>query len=1364
MTAGISSTMCFTLVACSAVVAAGADGWANRDWQYRTTVTRPAPFRDNAPRPAEAAVDFPLLLRKAGVEGEFDPGSVRIFEPDGREVPCVLRSETDVRTGREVQYVTWIARPPGNAKGSVDIYFNTRDRGTAPATYAPGDLSAENLLSNPDFEQGTDAWKVSQGKVVQLAKHANTHGDQSLKIVVDETTPEDVSRIIDVSQRVDVRRYAGKEMVFACDLLAERARYGAPVTVEVQQFREDGSRIAECAIEPRWLTVEMAEGQTVQFCERGRFSHEAAEADVVLRFRCDVVDVDTGRTVTGPEAAFAVWVDRVVLRAVERWPWPDATNGGFVEGAVPGAPLNRGFEFIGQRRLAFNGASESALTVGIRGATGPESVHWGLRAGTLEFWCRPLWDPGDGRERVFFKGCAYLYRLQSMLRKCGKREDNQLEFQVADGNRKRHKVRGPAPLTQGEWSHIAATWDLAKAHLQLFVDGKLVASEGPGDTPWPFSMHAKDKAAKHLGIGITDKDKRSLPMQAFIGGKMHSKLWPKGDAAEAVLDELRISDTVRYAESFSPPREEFTPDDRTRALWHFDNERHGVHGGDDRFVRSYLGCELQPQSDRAVLEILNGNEVEQRTVVVRPYAPDELFEVNRGEKRLHESNPFRAMPDPRFVEFQLRTIERTISGEDDGFVLDVGGDFEPLMCGVSFARAGDSAETTLLPRWRANDNVVPFSFETIAQTLATTAKTDADKAIEIMCYVNSSTSYYDAHYCETMPEGKHRSRISYTMLKHLNIYPYDQCGPLNFTLRKIFLAAGISSNNSSGTHHQFQQAFFDGSLRLFDLASRMYWLNRDNVTVLSLRDVGEDPQCKLRQPGNLNSFYPGRPSQATFGRAERPHCMDFPLRPGERASVGWVNEGGWFELSGKREPIPMAKIPPFYGNGVIVYEPVPEGDAAVLENAVIAGPTVRAEDPAKPACLVYRAFSPYILTGARVTGAYSAKSAGAIVLSVSPNQGKSWVEVWRNTTRSGSVDLDLRDQVSAYYAYWLRVELSPKVEAQLSGLAVRTVFLNSALSLPGKLRRGANRISFVAAKPTVPIRTTCSWIERQTTDLGVSLNTISYYNLDYDRHRNLLIVAPGADAALKVSLTGRKMTGRVSLEAPGQSLTISPPQREITVNDASECATGEFHLAMPDTRDGKILALDVVVREGEYERRVPVELLAARAALVREAEHADVISGGASVVAILDVSGSKVVSFGETGNLTFDFTAPTSGTHALWLRARWKFGRASVFKIAIDDGKVRQVKTHRMIGFRDWTGPRRAYTKGYVHYPQKAEHWAWYRIDSVELTEGKHRLVLTAGSGTHVDALLLLPQTPAVDRAAMNLFHNWNYAPQQNPL
>ena len=81
-------------------------------------------------------------------------------------------------------------------------------------------------------------------------------------------------------------------------------------------------------------------------------------------------------------------------------------------------------------------------------------------------------------------------------------------------------------------------------------------------------------------------------MQAFIGG---DKSWVKEHAAEAVLDEFRISDVVRYGDDFVPSRREFEIDVYTRALFHFENECDGVHDSDDRFVRGHLGCELSVQ-------------------------------------------------------------------------------------------------------------------------------------------------------------------------------------------------------------------------------------------------------------------------------------------------------------------------------------------------------------------------------------------------------------------------------------------------------------------------------------------------------------------------------------------------------------------------------------------------------------------------------------------------------------------------------------------------------------------------------------------------------------------------------------------------
>jgi len=84
-----------------------------------------------------------------------------------------------------------------------------------------------------------------------------------------------------------------------------------------------------------------------------------------------------------------------------------------------------------------------------------------------------------------------------------------------------------------------------------------------------------------------------------------------------------------------------------------------------------------------------------------------------------------------------------------------------------------------------------------------------------------------------------------------------------------------------------------------------------------------------------------------------------------------------------------------------------------------------------------------------------------------------------------------------------------------------------------------------------------------------------------------------------------------------------------------------------------------------------------------------------------------------------------------------------------------------MIGFTDWTDPKLTHTKMFANYGEQYNHRSWYRIPDIHLTEAEHHLIPCAEAGVYFDVMLLLPQNLVMDRAAMNLFQNWNYAPWQ---
>ncbi|WP_322794434.1 LamG domain-containing protein [Bellilinea sp.] len=129
----------------------------------------------------------------------------------------------------------------------------------------------------------------------------------------------------------------------------------------------------------------------------------------------------------------------------------------------------------------------------------------------------------------------------------------------------RRTLCGSSDLRDGQWHHVAVTRRSSDGQMRIFVDGQLQkTANGPvGNLSYrdgrstsypnsdPFLVIA---AEKH------DYDPSTYP--SFNG-------W---------VDEVRISNNIRYTGSFTPPTQPFTPDANTVALYHFDSAPGACNG------------------------------------------------------------------------------------------------------------------------------------------------------------------------------------------------------------------------------------------------------------------------------------------------------------------------------------------------------------------------------------------------------------------------------------------------------------------------------------------------------------------------------------------------------------------------------------------------------------------------------------------------------------------------------------------------------------------------------------------------------------------------------------------------------------------
>lgn len=120
-------------------------------------------------------------------------------------------------------------------------------------------------------------------------------------------------------------------------------------------------------------------------------------------------------------------------------------------------------------------------------------------------------------------------------------------------------VCGATDVLDGDWHHVAATRRASDGRLQVYVDGELdgeIASSGAvGDISYRVGRNTEWPASDPYLVFGAEKHDAGSEYPSFAG----------------LLDEVRISTVIRYADRFVPPRQPFTVDASTAALYHLDD-------------------------------------------------------------------------------------------------------------------------------------------------------------------------------------------------------------------------------------------------------------------------------------------------------------------------------------------------------------------------------------------------------------------------------------------------------------------------------------------------------------------------------------------------------------------------------------------------------------------------------------------------------------------------------------------------------------------------------------------------------------------------------------------------------------------------
>jgi len=441
----------------------------------------------------------------------------------------------------------------------------------------------------------------------------------------------------------------------------------------------------------------------------------------------------------------------------------------------------------------------------------------------------------------------------------------------------------------------------------------------------------------------------------------------------------------------------------------------------------------------------------------------------------------------RKAEVKVRRHVERITTKRHTYTIDVKGTRDPENHAIVIENAGTGHVDH--PRIRANDKSDWYDTPTMVADTIKGLRTDEEKALAL-CYLFEGTRF----------QRHNGDRHSVHPPTLLGVYGYGICGHTAAAFDALLTAAGIRSRHWEINHHTVTEAYYDGAWHMLDGNCPVFYLNRDNRTIASMRQLEDDPDLVGRtQPlggrnhAKFRNWYTTKPYHEYYRQhnsyAVQDKDLGFVLRPFERFERTWYSNHK-FHGQAQRPEVPMR-----LGGGKFVFEPdlrkvnileyLRDGltYAKNLTWTPRKSPVLRVDEPQddvfdRAARLILDIRSPYVMVGGRLRcrlhkrgrGKRDSVSVGVQNYDDPSRAGKTLAQMMDQASGDFDVDVDLTPAIQPWgqlgnYFYALVVAMGASAETDppgvtgLDALRLETDVQAAPGALPA-LRLGENTIRY----------------------------------------------------------------------------------------------------------------------------------------------------------------------------------------------------------------------------------------------------------------------------------------------------------------